>query len=51
MRKASAVETDPTFSSLSLIRKTGEILICSLWRKFVGMAHYSKDASPGQALA
>lgn len=39
--RASAVETEPSFSSLSLIRKMGEILICSLWRKFVEMATIS----------
>jgi hypothetical protein len=34
-RSASLVEVLPTFSSLSLIRKIGEMRICSLWRKFV----------------
>jgi len=34
-RRASAVETTPTCSSFSLIRRTGEMRICSLWRKFV----------------
>src|SRR5262245_26435435 len=43
MRKASAVEVGPTFSSCALIRKIGEILICSLWRKFVGMAATPKN--------
>jgi AcrR family transcriptional regulator len=43
MRNASAVEVDPTFSSKALIRKIGEILICSLWRKFVGMAATPKN--------
>src|ERR1700733_10074206 len=47
-RSASAVETLPTFSSLSLIRKMGEILICSLLRKLVGMAQTPKILVPAQ---
>ena len=42
MRNASAVEVEPIFSSLSSIKKIGEILICSLWRKFVEMASISE---------
>jgi hypothetical protein len=38
---ASAVDVLPIFSSFSLIRKTGEKLICALWRKFVGMGQVS----------
>jgi hypothetical protein len=38
MRSASAVDVLPTFSSAALIRKIGEMRICSLWRKFVEMA-------------
>src|SRR5947209_19512380 len=34
-RCASAVGVGPTLLSCSSIRKTGEIMICSLWRKFV----------------
>ena len=30
MRSASDVDVEPTFSSLSLMRKIGEIRICSL---------------------
>jgi len=41
MRSASAVDVLPTFSSAALIRKIGEIRICSLWRKFVEMAMLS----------
>jgi hypothetical protein len=41
MRRASAVDVLPIFSSLSLIRKIGEMRICSLWRKFVEMANVS----------
>src|SRR5579871_2684180 len=41
IRKASAVETMPTCSSLSFIKRIGEILICSLWRKFVEIAWFS----------
>src|SRR4029077_21221567 len=37
LRSASPVVTDPTLTSFSSIRKMGEILICSLWRKFVEM--------------
>jgi hypothetical protein len=41
MRRASAVDVLPTFSSAALIRKIGEMRICSLWRKFVEMAMVS----------
>ncbi len=34
---------EPTLTSFSSIRKMGEILICSLWRKFVEMVHVSKN--------
>src|SRR5450432_3145985 len=51
MRKASPVEVLPTFSSSALIRKMGEILICSLWRKFVGMALTPKNLAPQTAHA
>jgi hypothetical protein len=37
-RWASAVEVGPILLSSWSIRKTGEILICSLWRKLVEMA-------------
>jgi hypothetical protein len=40
-RSASAVDVEPTLFSFSSIRKIGEILICSLWRKFVEMAFLS----------
>src|SRR4051794_28559114 len=44
MRSASAVETMPTCSSLSLTSRIGEIRICSLWRKFVEMAQTPKGS-------
>jgi hypothetical protein len=50
-RSASAVDTLPTFSSCALIRKMGEILICSLWRKLVGMASTPKNFAPRRARA
>ena len=40
-RRASAVEVEPILLSSWSIRKTGEILICSLWRKLVEMAVHS----------
>src|SRR5260221_268698 len=40
-RKASPVDVEPTLLSSWSIRKTGEILICSLWRKLVEMAGHS----------
>jgi hypothetical protein len=43
MRRASAVEVLPIFSSAALIRKIGEMRICSLWRKFVEMALVSSN--------
>lgn len=49
-RKASAVGTMPTCSSLSLISRTGEMRIPSFLRKWVEMACYSSDntaTSPG----
>jgi hypothetical protein len=42
LRSASAVLVEPIFCSCSSIRKIGEILICSLCRKFVEMAYLSK---------
>jgi hypothetical protein len=35
------VEVEPILLSSWSIRKTGEILICSLWRKLVEMAVHS----------
>src|SRR6266567_4504697 len=40
-RRASAVDVEPILLSSWSIRKTGEILICSLWRKLVEMAVHS----------
>jgi hypothetical protein len=45
------VDILPTFSSLSLIRKIGEIRICSLWRKFVGITIPQKDHFAAKAHA
>jgi hypothetical protein len=52
-RRASAVEVEPILLSSWSIRKTGEILICSLWRKLVEMAVHScvETVLPREALA
>src|ERR1700722_1465244 len=49
IRRASEVEVLPTFSSLSLIKKIGEMRICSLWRKFVEIAILQKTTSAAGA--
>src|SRR5687768_16813595 len=48
LRRASDVLVEPTLLSFSSIRKMGEILICSLWRKFVEMAYVSKNQPRGR---
>jgi hypothetical protein len=47
------VEVEPILLSSWSIRKTGEILICSLWRKLVEMAVHScvETVLPREALA
>jgi len=49
-RNASDVDVLPTFSSLSLIRKIGEMRICSLWRKFVEITVLQKPLQPPERL-
>src|SRR4051794_34488346 len=50
-RRASLVGVGPTLLSFSSIRKIGEILICSLWRKFVEIALFSGQNIGHQAPA
>src|SRR5437016_13993657 len=51
LRSASEVEVGPTCVPFSSIRKMGEILICSLWRKFVEMAEISNKHPAARRLA
>src|SRR5438132_9235941 len=50
-RSASLVGVGPIFTSLSSMRKTGEIRICSLWRKLVEMARTPTESSSPRARA